>query len=111
MCSTRLQTVKWYMVIFFFLLDTCINNAYTLWKKHLTDDPAAQKTSRRMWMMMLCEDMLVLGGGGADGGAMEASGGPPVKSTGAKGCGQVTKTLMANCLTPTHPAQLQCTSH
>ena len=61
LCSTRLLSPKWYMAIFFFLLDSSLNNALTLFKIHNAQNPSG-KIKRRPFFAMLCDELLVEAG-------------------------------------------------
>ena len=61
LCSTRLRSPKWYMAIFFFLLNSSLNNALTLFKIHHAGNPQGN-IKRRPWMAMLCDELLVEAG-------------------------------------------------
>ena len=89
--TTRCRVYKWYWAVFYFLLDTCLTNAFTLWCMHTGDI----RRNRRMWMVQLCEDMLALAAGGTEGGPLPHE---PVDQTDKTGN---TKTDVRRCLTPT----------
>jgi len=61
LCSTRLRSFKWYLAIFFFLLDSMLNNAFCLFSKHNADTPLGSWT-RRHFYKVLCEELLAEGG-------------------------------------------------
>lgn len=61
LCSTRLRSYKWYFAIFFFLLDSCLNNAFSLFCKHHKDTPLG-KWRRRQFYKNLCKELLRAGG-------------------------------------------------
>ena len=89
--TTRCRVYKWYWAVFYFLLDTCLTNAFTTWCMH-TGDP---KRNRRMWMVQLCEDMLALADGGTEGGHLFNEPPDQTDKTGDA------KTDVQRCLDPT----------
>eukprot|EP00961_Rhodomonas_salina_P052455 703946-Rhodomonas_salina.1 len=60
--STHQSSRKWYHTIWWFLLDTCLNNAYTLWCKHQEVAKTGLSMSRRRWYARLCEELLMEAG-------------------------------------------------
>jgi hypothetical protein len=56
--TTRMRSVKWYHTVWWFLLDTMLGNAYTIWLKVNQQ----LKMSRQMWYKVLCEELLMEAG-------------------------------------------------
>ena len=56
--TLRQRSVKWYHAVWWFLLDTMLGNAFTLWRKHNT----TLNWRRRKWYSTLCSELLVEAG-------------------------------------------------
>eukprot|EP00961_Rhodomonas_salina_P063259 850154-Rhodomonas_salina.1 len=54
--SVKLQCMKWWHAIFYFLIDVALVNVLHLWR--LANPDAAEKMEHRVWMAGLVEEII-----------------------------------------------------